>query len=92
MATWSPEEERIYGDLAEWFLARYEDPNENCPYESAEGGYQFIWGGPYDAEEELFDAWGHLYDMALITQVAERLCKEQDCVEWCGVPEAEEES
>ena len=36
-----------------WFLANYEDPVENTPYDSAEGGYQFIHGGPYEAREEL---------------------------------------
>jgi hypothetical protein len=36
-----------------WFFENYEDPVENTLYESAEGGYQYIWGGPYDAHQEL---------------------------------------
>lgn len=36
-----------------WFRNSYEDPAERTPYESREGGYQWIWGGPYDALEEL---------------------------------------
>ncbi|HKY87537.1 MAG TPA: hypothetical protein VJL90_12310, partial [Pseudorhodoplanes sp.] len=41
--------------IKDWFLSNFEDPAENTPYESAEGGYQYIWGGPYDANEELYD-------------------------------------
>ena len=32
------------GRIATWFFNNYEDPVESCPYESAEGGYQYIWG------------------------------------------------
>ncbi|RFC68097.1 HEPN-associated N-terminal domain-containing protein [Mesorhizobium denitrificans] len=37
--------------IVEWFFENFEDPAETTPYESAEGGYQYIWGGPYDARE-----------------------------------------
>jgi len=40
-------------DLARWFLENFEDPANHVSYESKEGGYQYIFGGPYDAEEEL---------------------------------------
>ena len=39
--------------MIEWFHQNYEDPAESTPYESAEGGYIWIWGGPYDARDEL---------------------------------------
>lgn len=39
--------------LIEWFHSNYEDPANRLPYESGEGGYQWIYGGPYDAREEL---------------------------------------
>lgn len=41
--------------LVKWFFRRFEDPADSLPYESAEGGYQWIFGGPYDAREELRD-------------------------------------
>lgn len=40
-------------ELVEWFLSRYEDPANSLPYVSAEGGYQWVEGGPYDASEVL---------------------------------------
>lgn len=39
--------------MIEWFHENFEDPAEGLPYESREGGYQWLWGGPYEAEEEL---------------------------------------
>lgn len=47
------EREDLKEAIRDWFLSNYEDPAENTPYESAEGGYQYIWGGPYDAREEI---------------------------------------
>ena len=39
--------------VVEWFFERFEDPVHRLPYVSAEGGYQWIYGGPYDAREQL---------------------------------------
>jgi len=39
--------------MVDWFFDTYEDPVENTPHDSQEGGYQYIWGGPYSAWEEL---------------------------------------
>ena len=36
-----------------WFFYMYEDPANQTPYESAEGGFQYIWGGPFEAREEI---------------------------------------
>lgn len=44
--------------LKEWFFTNFEDPANQTPYESAEGGYQYIWGGPYQAQDELYDRFG----------------------------------
>lgn len=39
--------------LVEWFFERYKDPADGVPHDSAEGGYQYVNGGPYDAAELL---------------------------------------
>ena len=44
------EQEYTPEELVEWFFENYEDPAEGVPYE---GGYIYIFGGPYDAGEEL---------------------------------------
>ena len=43
-----------------WFHEMFEDPANETPYESREGGYQYIWGGPYDARGELFEEFSHI--------------------------------
>lgn len=35
--------------MRHWFGDNYDAPDE-LPYDSGEGGYQWIWGGPYDAD------------------------------------------
>ncbi|MGN6150347.1 MAG: hypothetical protein ACTHPD_17575 [Rhizomicrobium sp.] len=49
-----PTEEAVQ-EITRWFFENFEDPAQNTPYESAEGGYQWIWGGPYDAREVIQD-------------------------------------
>ena len=46
--------------LKAWFHRNFEDPAESTPHDSSEGGFYFIWGGPYDAEEELRDEFESL--------------------------------
>jgi hypothetical protein len=37
--------------IKDWFLVNFEDPVHSTPYESAEGGYIYIWGGPYETRD-----------------------------------------
>ena len=39
--------------MRQWFFMLYEDPANETPYAGREGGYLYVNGGPYDAEEEL---------------------------------------
>jgi hypothetical protein len=39
--------------IVEWFGENFQDPVHEMPYNSREGGYQYIYGGPYDAAEEV---------------------------------------
>ena len=48
--------------MVEWFHENFEDPAQHTPYESAEGGYQYIWGGPYDAREQVGSAFPEASD------------------------------
>jgi hypothetical protein len=68
-----------------WFFANYEDPAESTPYESAEGGYQYIWGGPYEPEEELQDEFGGLVPDKVIEELANEL--RDISWQWTGHPE-----
>jgi hypothetical protein len=65
--------------IVDWFFANFEDPAESTPYQSAEGGYIYIWGGPCDAREEI-DAMFASIDEKVIDAAVERI--ELDGYEW----------
>lgn len=63
-----------------WFFQNFEDPVERTPYESREGGYIWIWGGPYEAQDELDSEFGGLIDDDVIDELANEL--NSICWEW----------
>lgn len=67
--------------MVEWFHSNYEDPADQTPYETAEGGYQWIWGGPYDASEEIEGMFGNLISEALIKQAVAEV-QSDGIVDW----------
>jgi len=83
-----PKEEQI-GLMKQWFFENYQNPVDECPYDSSEGGYIYIWGGPYDAKEELMNEFGNTIDEAIIDDLVSEL--ENTALEWSGIstPELE---
>jgi hypothetical protein len=70
--------------MREWFFTNFSDPND-LPYDSSEGGYQWIWGGPYDASDELHDEFeGFAKDDAIEALVSEL---QDENWEWSGNPD-----
>lgn len=67
-----------------WFRSRFEDPAERTPYESAEGGYIWIWGGPYDAREELENEFGGVVPDGVIDELVGEL--QRECYQWAPTP------
>ncbi|WP_289118345.1 PIN domain-containing protein [uncultured Idiomarina sp.] len=77
--------EDAISELKAWFFSNYEDPAHSCPYETKEGGYQYIWGGPYDAREEIENEYSGVVSDSVIDEVVDDL--ESECLEWSGVPD-----
>jgi hypothetical protein len=71
-----------------WFFENYEDPVVSCPHDSGEGGYQYIWGGPYDAEEELRSEFEGVVPEDVILELASELVDES--FEWSARPSYED--
>ncbi len=71
--------------MIDWFHANYEDPAERTPYETAEGGYQWIWGGPYDAEEEVRETFEGIAPETLIVEVIADI-QAHGMYEWAPTP------
>jgi hypothetical protein len=64
--------------MVEWFFSNFEDPAERTPWD--EGKYVYIWGGPYDAREELYAAFGAAASERAIDAAVDRI--EEDGFEW----------
>lgn len=73
--------ERQIEVMRSWFYENYETP-DTLPYESAEGGYQWIWGGPYDPREELEDEFDGIVRESAIKELAGELTN--IAWEWSG--------
>jgi hypothetical protein len=73
-----------------WFFENYEDPVENTPYESAEGGFQYIWGGPFDAHQELDAEFSGIVPDDLIQEFADKLS--DIAAEWTSAHHEDEDS
>ena len=67
-----------------WFFDNYADPID-LPYNGREGGYQYIYGGPYDAGEELFGTFSEYIEDRFIEALIDDLNSEN--YEWGKNPD-----
>lgn len=67
-----------------WFFQNFEDPVNSTPYDGREGGYQFVWGGPYEADDELQAEFGRVVPYEVIEQLVEEL--DSISAEWSPHP------
>jgi hypothetical protein len=56
-----------------WFLVRYCDPANETPYKGREGGYLFIYGGPYDPSDVLPERFGRIVEDEIIQKVIDEM-------------------
>ena len=75
--------------MVDWFFTHFEDPAHRTPYETAEGGYQWIWGGPHDATEELENQFGGAVDFEDIVAAVSEI-ESDGLTEWAPVPSSED--
>ena len=66
--------------IKEWFFENFEDPAQHTPYESAEGGYQYIWGGPYDARDIIENVFADTASSELIEAAIQEI--QSEGLEW----------
>lgn len=50
------DEERVDA-MVNWFYENFEDPAQETPYNGREGGYLYVHGGPYEAQNYIIDAF-----------------------------------
>ncbi|WP_455871913.1 hypothetical protein [Serratia proteamaculans] len=68
--------------MRSWFFENFEDPAHSCPYNGREGGYAYIYGGPFDAQEELEMTFGGYIKDNYIEELVDEL--QYECYEWSG--------
>jgi hypothetical protein len=71
-----------------WFNQHFEDPAENTSYVSAEGGYLWNHGGPYEARDELYSKFGGIVSEKLIEEAVEEV-ERGGITDWTGVDSGE---
>ncbi|WP_131800227.1 hypothetical protein [Methylobacterium indicum] len=72
--------EEIIEQVRAWFYENFEDPGLHTPYETAEGGFQYIWGGPYDTIDIIQNIFADELDDDQVGQVVSAI--ERDGIEW----------
>lgn len=79
-----PNYEEMKEAMRAWFHSNYEDPVQNCPHDSGEGGYIYIWGGPHDARDVIFTQFSGEYPDDVLEELVKEL--EAESWEWSSVP------
>jgi len=59
--------------MRDWFTDRYCDPANETPYNGREGGYLYMYGGPYNPTEELNERFSQCIPQHLIDDIATEL-------------------
>ncbi len=77
---------RMVEMLVEWFRQYHEDPANETPYNGREGGYLYIHGGPYSAEQELRD---NFEDIVLEEVIMEAVTEIQEDGTWDWAPSSQ---
>lgn len=71
--------------MVEWFNRMFEDPQNQTPYaidKDSPHNYEYIWGGPYDALDELSDQFGSIVSEEVINEAAEIIQDQDGIFEW----------
>lgn len=79
-----PEDEQIKHMVA-WFNRMFEDPQNQTPYAADKNSpynYEYIWGGPYDASEELNDQFAGIASEEVIEKAVEIVQDQEGIHEW----------
>lgn len=77
--------ERQKAYMRHWFHRNFEDPSNETPRD--DGEFIYIWGGPYDAHEQIFDEFGALVPEDRIQDVADEIVNEDGIYDWAPGPD-----
>jgi hypothetical protein len=64
--------------IKEWFFENFEDPVHSTPHDSSEGGYMYIWGGPYETRDIIENIFADTASEELIEAAVDEIEGESD--------------
>lgn len=67
--------------MVDWFNYHFEDPQNDTPYNKDSGGYLFLWGGPFDANEMIQDFFSGAVDLDTMMLAVDHLQRDAT-LEW----------
>lgn len=59
--------------MRRWFLDRYEDPANKTPWDGEDKEYVFVWGGPYDPNDEIQSRFDSVVEFETMWELIENL-------------------
>lgn len=70
--------------MIQWFFENFEDPANETPWDGEDKEYVYIWGGPYNANDEIRAKFEGLVTEHLLEEVVGQI--EEDGVDWAPQP------
>jgi len=68
--------------MKDWFFDNYDDPANFLPYETKEGGYQYLFGGPYELSNVLHEEFSSEYPSEYIESTINDIENEYGSMDW----------
>lgn len=72
----SAEGDQQIAAMRRWFLDRYEDPANETPWDGEDKTYVFIWGGPYDPNDEIQERFGGIVPYETMHELIQELWRD----------------
>ena len=67
--------------MVEWFNHQFEDPQNDTPYVKDHGGYLYLWGGPFDASDQIQAEFSNAVDFDTMMLAVDKV-QADGVVEW----------
>lgn len=67
--------------MVDWFNNQFEDPQNDTPYVKDQGGYLYLWGGPFDASDQIQTEFSNAVDFDTMMLAVDKV-QENGVVEW----------
>lgn len=67
--------------MVKWFGQQFEDPQNDTPYNKDLGGYVYVWGGPFDASDQIQEEFSDAVDFDIMMLAIDQV-QSDGTVEW----------